>query len=65
MNSPFATGHFFANRPLRKPFLMQNYNLGSLSFRKTGFFAHFLTIKNYRNIEETAQIFFKQACTEL
>ena len=64
MNSRFATGHIFANLPLRKPFLVQNYNLGSLSFRQTGFFPIFLTFENYKNIEETAQIFFNQASTE-
>ena len=52
MNSRFATGHFFASLPLRKPFFVQNYNLGTLSFRQTGFFAHFLTLKNYKNIEQ-------------
>ena len=36
MNSHFAAGHFFANLPLRKSFLVQNYKLGFVSFRKTG-----------------------------
>ena len=58
INSRFAAGYFFANFSLRKPFLVQNYNLGPFSFRQTGFFVYFLTLKNYKNIEETAQIFF-------
>ena len=33
INSRFAAGHFFANRFWTKPFLVQNYNLCSLSFR--------------------------------
>ena len=64
MNSRFALKHFFANVFLRKLVLVQNYNLCFLSFGQTGFFAHFLTLKNYKNIEEIAQIFFIQARTE-
>ena len=64
MNSRFATGHFFANLPLSKFFLVQNYKWGFVSFKKTGFFAHFLTFKNYKNIERIALILFKQARTE-
>ena len=58
--SRFAAAHVFANLSLRKPFLVQNCNLGFLSFRQTGFFVHFWTFKNYKNIAETAQIFFNQ-----
>ena len=64
MNSRFATGYCFTNLPLRKPFLVQNYNLAFLSSDKLVFFSHFLTHKNYKNIEKTAQIFFNQARTE-
>ena len=64
IKSHCATGQFFANLPLRKPFLVQNYNLGFLNFRQTWFFAHFLAVKNYKNIKETAQMFFNQARTE-
>ena len=63
MNSRFATRNFFANFPLRKPFLVQNYNLSSLNFKQTDFFADFLTLKYYKNIEKTAQIFFQHART--
>ena len=64
MNKCFASRHFFLNLSLRKPFLVQNYNLGSFSFRQTGFFAHVLTLKNYKNIEEIAKYSLTKACTE-
>ena len=55
MNSHFATAHFFA-------YLL---SCAKLKFKlsvldKLAFF----TLKNYKNTEETAQIFFNQACTE-
>ena len=52
MKSRFATGHFFENLSLRKPFLVKNYNLVILSFRKNDFFARFLTLKTYKNIKK-------------
>ena len=45
INSHFATRHFFANRSLRKAFLVPNYYLGSLNFKQNSFFADFLTQK--------------------
>ena len=52
LNNCFVTGHFFANLPSKKPFLVQTYNLGSLSFRKTGFFSHFLTSIHYKILKK-------------
>ena len=63
MNSHFAMEHLFANLSLRKPFLSKTTIWPLLVLDKL-FFIHFLTFKNYKHIEETAQIFFNQACTE-
>ena len=51
MNSQFATGHFCKSF-FKKTFLVENYNLGSFSFKQTGFFAYFLTIKTLKILKK-------------
>ena len=55
MNSPFATGHFFANLPLTKPFLVQNYNLGSVILDKLAFLPIFWLSKTTKILKKLSK----------
>ena len=64
MNSHFATENFFCKSFFEKILPCAKLQFGLSWFQTNWLFCPFLIFKNYKTIEETAQIFFNQTRTE-